>query len=246
MWLAWHAGGAAVDPKSAMGVWLFDEGRGNETADLSGHNFTGTLNGPKWVAGKIGNALKFEGAQWVSVPSAPELVIGDELTMMAWFFAEDISTWRQIIAKSDEYLLRIDPPGEGNRMSAFVKAVGSWEPRASAFVPKTKEWIHFAATYRAKPKGDVEHLRLYVNGEPNGVSTRPGKVSGTLNPVEIGRWGGGSYFVGVIDEAAIFNAALSAEEIKTIADNGLQKVLKGGLAVRPAGNLATQWARLKR
>ncbi|MDE0682241.1 MAG: LamG domain-containing protein [Candidatus Poribacteria bacterium] len=233
---------AEVDPETAVGVWLFDEGAGNETKDASGNDHDGTINGAKWKDGKFGKALEFDGGQWVSIESTPELQVGEELTMMAWFFATDIGDWRQLIAKSDEYLLRIDPPQEGNRMSSFVKPGGSWEPRASANVPDEDTWIHFAATYDSNAKN--EHLVVYVNGERAGASTRPGDIAVTGNAVEIGRWGGGSYFVGIIDEAAIFNTVLSEDDLKAIADNGLAKVL-GGLAVAPTNKLATTWATLK-
>ena len=233
---------ADIDPETAVGVWLLDEGAGKTTKDASGLGHDGTINGAKWKDGKIGKALEFDGAQWVSIDSTPELQLGDELTMMAWFFATDISTWRQLIAKSNEYLLRIDPPQEGNRMSAFVKPGGSWEPRASSHVPDEDTWIHFAATYDINEKN--EQLVVYVNGKKAGVSTRPGKTAVTANPVEIGKWGGGSYFVGLIDEAAIFNVVLSEDDLTTIMEHGLAKAL-GGLNVEPANKLAITWGALK-
>ena len=237
-----HICSAEIDPETAVGVWLFDEGAGKTTKDTSGKGHDGTINGAKWKDGKIGKALEFDGAQWVSIDSTPELQLGDELTMMAWFFATDISTWRQLIAKSNEYLLRIDPPQEGNKMSAFVKPGGSWEPRASAHVPDEKKWIHFAATYDINEKN--EQLVVYVNGKKAGVSTRPGKTAVTVNPVEIGKWGGGSYFVGIIDEAAIFNTVLSEDNLTTIVEHGLARAL-GGLGVEPVDKLARIWGDLK-
>ena len=163
--------------------------------------------------------------------------------MMAWFYATKIDDWRQLIAKSDEYLLRIDPPGEGNKMSAFVKPSGSWEPRASAQVPKKETWIHFAATYDSKAKN--EHLIVYVNGIQAGKSTRPGKITATENPVEIGRWGKGSFFAGIIDEVAIFNIVLGEEDLQTIMDQGLANVIGGDTPVSPIGMLASTWSKLK-
>jgi hypothetical protein len=238
-----NIGLAKIDPETAVGVWLFDEGVGNTTQDSSGMGHEGKITGAKWKDGKFGKALEFNGGQWVQTPSTPELQIGDQLTMMAWFFATKIDDWRQLIAKSDEYLLRIDPPQEGNRMSSFVKPNGSWEPRASSRVPETKEWIHFAATYDSKAKN--EQLKVYVNGVQAGVSTRPGKVALTPNPVEIGRWGGGSFFVGIIDEVAIFrDVVLTEEDLQAIMDNGLTKAL-GGLSVSPKEKLPTAWGRMK-
>lgn len=241
-WMLPRVGTTAIDPETAVGVWLLDEGGGNTTKDASGNDHDGEINGAKWKDGKFGKALEFDGGQWVSIESTPALQAGEEFTMMAWFYATDIGDWRQLIAKSDEYLLRIDPPQEGNKMSAFVKPGGSWEPRASAGVPDEDTWIHFAATYDSNEKN--EQLVVYVNGERAGASARPGDIAVTGNAVEIGRWGGGSYFVGIIDEAAIFNVVLSEDDLKTIMDHGLAKAL-GGLAVAPTNKLTTTWATLK-
>ncbi|MBM3215707.1 LamG domain-containing protein [Candidatus Poribacteria bacterium] len=240
------AAGAAIDPATAVGVWLMDEGKGGDVPDSGAHKFTGTITGAKWTDGKFGKALEFDGKSWVSIPDAPELQCGKQLTMMAYFYAKDIGDWRQIIAKSDEYLLRIDPPGEGNRMSAFIKVAGNWEPRASAAVPSLKTWIHFAATYDEDAKGGVDHIKIYVDGVRAGQSTRAGKHPVTDKVVEIGRWGGGSYFVGIIDDAAIFNVALDEADIAKIAKEGLSAALRGGLSVDAKAKLATTWAEAKR
>ena len=233
----------AIGPETVVGVWTFDEGAGKETKDLSGLGHHGQINGAKWKKGKLGTGLEFGGGQWVEIKSTPELQCGKQLTMMAWFYATKIDDWRQLIAKSDEYLLRIDPPGEGNKMSSFVKPGGSWEPRASAGVPEKKNWTHFAATYDSKAKN--EHLIVYVNGKRAGASTRPGKVIPTENPVEIGRWGGGSFFVGIIDEVAIFNSILSEENLQSIMERGLIKIL-GAESVLPTNLMTITWAELKK
>jgi hypothetical protein len=233
---------ANIKPENIVGVWLFDEGKGDTVTDSSENGHDGEISGAKWVDGKFGKALEFEGAQFVTVPDAPELQIGEQLTMQAWFFAKDISDWRQIIAKSDEYLLRIDPPQEGNKMSAFVKPGGSWEPRASASVPEKETWIHFAAVYDSDSKGS--ELKVFVDGVLSGQSLRPGKVAKTVNPVEFGRWGGGSYFVGIIDEVAIFNAALEEADISNTMSNGLGKLISGA-AVNAKGKITTTWGNIK-
>ena len=92
---------AAIDPETAVGVWAFDEGAGKETKDISGLNHHGQLYGAKWKNGKFGPGLEFNGGQWVEVKSTPELQVGKQLTMMAWFYATKIDDWRQLIAKSN-------------------------------------------------------------------------------------------------------------------------------------------------
>ena len=234
---------AQIDPDTVVGIWLFDEGAGKEAKDASGNNHHGTINGADWVKGKFENALEFDGSHWVTIASTPELQIGEELTMMGWVNAKDIGDWRQLIAKSNEYLLRIDPPNEGNRMSSFVNTNNDWGQRASSpQIPELNTWIHLAGTYDSAAKAD--HLGVYVNGVRVGSSTRPGNTAITDNPVEIGRWGGGSYFVGTIDEVAIFNKVLSEDDMQTIIEHGLAKVLAGE-AVEALNKLTTTWASLK-
>ena len=52
---------AAIDPSSAMGIWLLDEGSGDTAYDSSGNDHHGTINGAQWVDGKFGGALSFDG-----------------------------------------------------------------------------------------------------------------------------------------------------------------------------------------
>ena len=230
---------AAIDQSSIVGLWMLNGSNGNTAIDSSGNGHDGEIDGAVWVDGYMGKALAFDGDDSVIVPDALDLRVGAQLTMMAWFFATDIGDWRQVIAKSDEYLLRIDPPQEGNKMSSFVKADGSWEPRASAGVPDLNTWIHYAAVYDSSLT-ENQH-KVYVNGVESGASTRPGTVAQTENPVEIGKCGGGSFFVGTIDEVAIFNVALSEADIQTIMNDGLSSIT----AVQPTGKLATTWSELK-
>ena len=69
---------------------------------------------------------------WVEVKSTLELQVSQQLTMMAWFYVTKVDDWQQSIAKSNEYLLRIDPPNEGNKMPSLVGPGANWESRASA------------------------------------------------------------------------------------------------------------------
>ncbi|MDQ1317208.1 MAG: hypothetical protein QG588_859, partial [Candidatus Poribacteria bacterium] len=53
---------AKVDPKTCVGMWLLDDNKGNTTIDSSGNKNDGKLMGePKWVDGKFGKALSFDG-----------------------------------------------------------------------------------------------------------------------------------------------------------------------------------------
>jgi concanavalin A-like lectin/glucanase superfamily protein len=229
-----------IDPNNIAGLWLFDEQAGVTALDSSANGNDGEIHGAQRVAGKYGKALEFSGDSFVSIRDAKNLRLSEQFTMQVWFLAEEIDSWRQLIAKDNEYLLRIDPPAEGNKMSAFIN-LGGWEPRASASVPELDTWIHFAATY------DGDQLRVYINGVAAGEIVRVGNIKGTSNPLEFGRWGEGligddvGYFEGIIDEVAIFNEALTEDDILEAMD-GLERFRA---PVEAAGKLATTWGNIK-
>ena len=66
-----------------------------------------------------------------------------------------------------------------------------------------------------------------------------------LTLLKIGRWNTGSYFVGIIDEVAIFKSVLTEDDLKTIMDHGLDETLGGVSAVNASAKLATTWGTLK-
>jgi len=233
-----------IDPKTASGIWLFDEGKGDIAADSSGNNHEGKITGAKWEKGKFGNGIIFDKTGEVRILSTEKLQLSDEFTFMAFFNTQALDDWHQIIAKDGEYLLRIDPPGEGTRMSAFVN-LGGWEPRASAFVPDKNTWYHFAAVFNVKVK-DALQLKVYVNGEQKGQSTRAGKPAPGAAAVTIGHWNNGSRFKGVIDDVGIFKAALEVEDIMAIATNGLKATVLAGQSVDTADKMAVTWGSLKK
>ncbi len=91
---------SAIKPDNIVGVWLLDEGRGDIAADISGNNHEGQVMGAKWVDGKFGKALLFEGAGEVKIQSTEKLNLGEQLTMMAYFNTQALVDWHQIIAKT--------------------------------------------------------------------------------------------------------------------------------------------------
>jgi hypothetical protein len=48
-------------PLGLIGYWKFDEGTGSIAADSSGYGNNGTIFGATWVAGKVNDALQFDG-----------------------------------------------------------------------------------------------------------------------------------------------------------------------------------------
>jgi len=81
------------------------------------------------------------------------------------------------------------------------------------------------------------------------TNPREGKPTANTDAINIGSWGTGSYFIGMLDDIAIFNVALSAADVKSIYDSGLKSVLKldaGTSSVSPSAKLVATWGDLKR
>ncbi|MBC8235435.1 hypothetical protein H8E77_38300, partial [bacterium] len=57
----------AMKDESLVLYFPFDEGTGNTTKDLNGNENHGTINGAKWLNGKVGEALSFDGSDSVRV-----------------------------------------------------------------------------------------------------------------------------------------------------------------------------------
>ena len=53
VWLLPHISSAKIDPDTAVGVWLFDEGAGDDVKDSSGKGNDGKITGAKWEKRKI-------------------------------------------------------------------------------------------------------------------------------------------------------------------------------------------------
>jgi hypothetical protein len=232
---------AAVKPENIIGLWFFDEGKGDTAVDSSGNKNDGIITSARWTDnGKYGKALLFEGAGGVKINSTEKLSLGDQFTMMAFFNAKTINASHVLICKNNEYLLRIDVLAEGGKMSAFVN-LGGWEPRASAGVPVKDTWYHYAAVYSNK----TQMLTVYIDGVNSGQSGRAGKPNPNNDPVNISNWNGGSLFLGIIDDVAIFNVALEETDVKNISDNGLKVALGGGKSVDSSDKLAATWGDVK-
>ncbi|MCS7254822.1 MAG: glycoside hydrolase family 99-like domain-containing protein [Armatimonadetes bacterium] len=169
--------------------------------DSSGRGHNGKIIGAKWIKGRFGEALYFDGKARVEIPDSEELRLRGPISVSAWIKPDDVSTWQMIVRKENEYQLRISPPQEGNNSSFFVFLNNAWEPRINNSIPEVGKWHHFVGVWTG------ERLILWYDGEPEAI-WRLGRPTETNNPVLIG-----SGFVGAIDEVRIYQRALTWDEI---------------------------------
>ena len=229
-----------IDP-SLVGCWKFDEGSGTIAYDSSGNGNDGTLVlagsaiSSAWVSGKYRSALSFDGVDdYVNLTNQPPITNG--FTFSAWVKRNGDSPSCQVIFNNHQFFLRTMPENENsnNPFEAFVNlSDGSVEPRAQSNVASTiGQWFFVTVTW------DKTTLKIYVNGELNGSSTRSGELTSTTVEARIGRGEqtnvNANPFNGLIDEVALFDVALEAEDIEAIMNGGLAGVIGDQpLATRP-------------
>jgi hypothetical protein len=237
-------GSAKIDPKSVVGIWLFDDGKGAVAKDSSGNGNDGKLvKEPKWVDGKFGKALEFNGTDnYVDVGSGESLDITDAITIVAWTLPSNQTFNHQdIVGKPSAYILgHMDP---GVIVRSYIND-GGWfgVPYSKDFQNYVDKWFHFAFTY------DRSELKVYVNGTLDSKGARGGQIVINKNPVVVAHscesQGFNAFYKGIVDDVAIFNEALSEDDITSIMSQGISRAL-GMTAVFPAGKITTTWARVK-
>ena len=239
---------AAIDMEDAAGIWLFDEGNGDVAKDSSGKGNDGKLiNGPEWVDGKYGTALEFDGSSTsVETEHDDSMNLGDktDFTAVAWFKTTGEGF---IMTKT------VDP---GAWVGFEVKLVNAMIRTCLQTVPVTVcdnrgsgltdgEFHHVAAVFSR-----TEGKRwIYIDGELQGDPIDQSSVVGSIDNeggLAIGVRGAdhdaGTFFTGVIDEAALFTTALSEDDVKEVMNDGLGSLV----AVSPSGSLITTWGEIRR
>jgi hypothetical protein len=236
---------AGIDPRTIAGMWLFDEGEGDTAPDSSGNGNDGKLtNGPEWDDGKFGDALQFDGTDdYVDVGNADNLSITGDFSFSMWVYISEYPTgWSNMLSKlANDQNAEFNFRYKNSTTAQFYFGTGAaaiicnWNP--SEDLP-LDEWTHIAGVRKSKT-----YLKLYFNG----VEKRSANIStdaiSTEASVTIGRQSDAKfYFNGIIDEVAIFNAALEVEDIQTLMNKGLEEVIS---AVEFSGKLTATWASIK-
>jgi len=218
--LSVFAASLAIKPASAqtglVGYWKFDEGSGNTAHDSSGNGNTGTLtNGPVWVDGKYGKALKFDGVDdYVSIPHSSSLDIsGNQMTVDYWM--KLTVDWHPgmspavmcIYDKGDAYVGSMIAETGAHRFNlAYVFPYP--ETNKNSWTADT--WYYIADVYNGT------HINLYVNGvldkaEPVTGSIPHSTINLVIGAQSLQAWPW--YFNGTLDGIRIYNKALSQQEV---------------------------------
>ena len=237
---------AEIDPENIMGMWLFDEGKGNVATDSSKQGNDGEIHGAKWVDGKFGKALEFDGAgNWVEVPHSDTVGFkaGVSFTITCYFKGTKVAG--ALVGKNYEDTSQALPwyllwnGGGDNKVTLYLRDSASASFRAGGTTEIGDDKWHFVV---GRADASTGKASIWIDGEMEAeVDFNEKDGYGTGEGVfHIARHYD-RYTDGIIDDVALFNVALEEEDIKTLMDDGVETAA----AVEPVNKLTTTWGRIK-
>lgn len=212
---------AAVDLRNGLiGWWKMEEDSGASVLDASGNGHTGTITGATRRGSCIrGRCLNFDGNDLVAITSTATLNPTAAISVSVWIkpstaaqetFATVINKRFNSAAPYNNWIIDV---GQGGNTHEFCIAntagggptFGQWCLTSGAL---STRWTHIVGTY------DGATSKLYLNGTEVASTNVAIALATSNNPVRFGTPEAvANYFIGLIDDARIYNRALSDEEV---------------------------------
>jgi len=232
----WGVGNIDADPcfvepeyLAPISYWKLDEAGGTTAFDSAGFNH-GTVYGAHWTSGQVSSALDFDGMNdYVDIPydSSLDIDASDGITLSLWF---RLNSHPDSLNQGPMFGL-YDSTGAGTKnylaiMKSTYGNVIAWDQWPTtpygwieSIRPDLDTWYHVTVVE------DSSYRAIYINGSLDVSDNTPESYEG--NPPDTIRIGCRAddwapyYFDGTIDEVAIYDRVLSADEIQEHYQNGL-------------------------
>lgn len=221
-----------------LAYWRFNESGGNTSADASGNNNNGNLNGATFVDGRFDKAISFDGtASYVEVADSNSLnELGPEASFSFWLnlnsygVEQDASSFTRstmdILRKGDHFAVRvINDPGTITRTISARAGTGAdtgsvprkgFEANAPQGSVELNTWQHFSVVF----KGGM--VQFYLDGIPVGAPSEGSLGDPDFSSLILGSFDGTPdyerFLDGQIDDLAIWDRPLGEAEILELAD----------------------------
>ncbi len=215
-WLAALSVVASSAEASLVAYWPFNDAPSLGAAAAGGSSLTAAGGAAFTAAGKSGGGLALNGSSQYLAGTVANLPVGNaHYSQAAWFKptalgARGIVGWGNYGAARQVNALRLFDSGNGFRhywWGADLDATGL----ATNFLDGA--WHHVATTY------DGTTRRIYLDGVQVAQDT-PGTNGAAAANFRIGSTNNGEFFIGTLDDVAIYNHALSVSEVQSLASGG--------------------------
>ncbi len=219
-----------------ISYWPLDETTGEVAADRVGGNdatWQNPGNNLTWVTGQIGGAADFadDGGDSYFLLDLPQLIGARAASFSLWINNRDQSSAdynglfmsRNFNGNNESWGLAIENDGTNYHFDSRVNRPG-WDSAAGS-LPADDEWKHLVMVWDGNAG---KHLQ-YINGVQtnSNAGTFAGPIAGPDSIWHIGYdncCGNIRDFDGLIDDVAVWNAALTPEEVEEIYQNGLNGI----------------------
>ena len=209
--------------------WALDEGGGTTAVDSSGNGHDGQLTGGTFIAdGRFAGGLRLATGESVAVSNFP--YAAPNFTVAAWLrvspeqMAMNDDLWVAILSTENFFesgwQVNID-----NRLPRPRLDFAYWSPplMTPLFVEceciEADRWVHLAAVVDVQ----ANRVTLYTDGTASDEETRPSDILAGDSTLYFGRWNmDDRQFSGDLDEVAIWNRALTSDEIAVLHTAPLQ------------------------
>ena len=232
-----------------LGWWKFDDEEGSTAIDSSASENDGTVSGALWATGKIDGALDFDGQDdYVSIPNESDFDITDNITVAVWVKLNSQSTenFMSFITKGNESAWQLQRAERTGGVSFYLDDLTDWDGLRGTANVFDDQWHHIAGVY------DGSRISIYVDGKEDtfleatgSIGTNDWDVYIGANYMDVSGQTGWRYCDGLLDDARVYDRALSEEEIMELA--GLSPALAwdpmptdGAKTVDPNADL--EWA----
>ena len=239
------AGTVTVDvlARDLAGYWTLDDASGSVAADTSRFGRDGAITGsPAWTSGPLGGALAFDGAD-DSVAIGPLDLPGDEATISAWLRRDGPqSLWSAVVFSRDAGTKAGLSFGANDGLRYVWNGDAGTHGWDSGLVVPDGQWVFVALVLEPDAATlylDDGVLQSAVHAHGHAVQTFAGTTHLGWDPLEASR-----HFQGELDDVRIYDHALSAAEIQTLAAQGGPALVPtpadGGTLAEPS--LGLSWA----
>ncbi|MFH1565170.1 MAG: LamG domain-containing protein, partial [bacterium] len=204
-----------IPENGLVGYWKFDKGEGAIAYDGSGYGNDGVLkNGAAWAGGKSGQSLSFDGADdYANVSHNDSLNTGDAATISFWVKRGTFGAAQYIVQKgTNSFAIGFDV----NNYVFFGKS-DAGTICLSTLKIEDNNWHNITIT-----KNEATS-KIYIDGADNTGAVADYTLANNGSPLTFGSNSGGTagFLNGSIDEIAIYNRALSGQEIFSLYNSGI-------------------------
>src|SRR3989344_198301 len=209
-----------------VGYWKMDEST-TPSLDSSGNSNSGSWNGNvAATTGKFGNGTTYDGTgDYVNVPDADSLDLGQgatkRWTVATWYRATGAGTSAQmLVAKRSATGSSVTDYVIYTESNSIVWGTGSAADSCSWQIlsePSRDVWHHIVGTLEATGN-ESGRKSIYIDGALSATCTYAIKAASTTDPVKLGAADNTAnhFFNGKLDEARIYNRALSPAEVSQL------------------------------